>query len=57
MPVAMGSHNGTCGGPNRCAASASDRTADDRATDRTSSCGALRHDIRNGHGKSHYQQN
>jgi len=57
MPVAMGSHHGTRGGTNRCAASASDRTADDRTPHRAASCRALRHDIRHGHGKSQKQQN
>ena len=44
MPVAMGSHHGTRGGTNRCAASASDRTADDRTPHCAASCRALRHE-------------
>jgi hypothetical protein len=55
MPMAMGSYNGTRGGSHCRAASASDRTADDRTSHGAASRGALRHNIRHGHGKTKHQ--
>jgi hypothetical protein len=57
MPVAMRSNNGTGGGSHGRAASASDRTADDRTSHGAASCGALCHNVRCGHGKTQQDQN
>ena len=47
MPVAMmGSDNGTGGSSHGRPSPASDRTADDGASDGAASCGGLGHDIR-----------
>jgi hypothetical protein len=56
VPVAMGSDNSTGGGSHCGAASTSDRTPNDRASYRTSSCAALCHDFRYGRGKTQHQQ-
>jgi hypothetical protein len=56
MPLAMGSYNGTRGRSHCCAASTSNRSADDSPTHGAASCGALCHDIRRGHGKTQHQQ-
>ena len=58
MPVAMmGSDNGAGGSSHGRPTPASDRTADDGTADGAASCGALRHDIRDGHGECQQQKN
>jgi hypothetical protein len=57
MPVAIRSNNGTGRGSHRRAASASDRTPDDRTSHGAASCGTLCHNVRCGHGKTQQQQN